>query len=62
MDIDRLCMWPRKREAGAIRWFDCRALSSSLRRLIEVGEWRFAKAKKATNAKMIDWALGDAGP
>ena len=39
---------------GAIRYFDCRALAKDARRLIEDGEWRFAKP---ANPAMVKWAL-----
>jgi hypothetical protein len=42
-------------EAGAIRYFECRELASSLKRIIEKGEWRFARPP---NAKMLAWSLG----
>lgn len=42
-------------EAQAIRWFDCRELSLSVRGIIERGEWRFSKPAKP---KMVSWALG----
>ena len=41
-------------EAGAIRYFDCAELSRDLYRIIQQGEWRFAKP---ANARMVNWAL-----
>lgn len=41
-------------KAGAIRWFDCKPLATSVRHLIETRQWRFSRS---TNQKMIDWAL-----
>jgi hypothetical protein len=41
-------------EAGAIRWFDGKALAKDVRRMIHAGEWRFASAP---NAKMLRWGL-----
>ena len=43
-------------EAGAIRYFDCRELSSAVRRLVRQRQWRFAKP---TDPRMVRWALGD---
>jgi hypothetical protein len=43
-------------EAGAIRYFDCRDLSKSVRRLVRQREWRFAKS---VDPRMVRWALGD---
>jgi hypothetical protein len=41
-------------EAGAIRYFDGRALAKTVRRIVEKKAWRF---RSAPNAKMLDWAL-----
>jgi hypothetical protein len=43
-------------EAGAIRYFDCRDLSNSVRRLVRQGQWRFAKP---VDSRIVRWALGD---
>jgi hypothetical protein len=43
-------------EAGAIRYFDCRELSSAVRRLVRQRQWRFAKS---TDSRIVRWALGD---
>jgi len=43
-------------EAGAIRYFDCRELSSAARRLVRQRQWRFAKS---TDPRIVRWALGD---
>jgi len=42
-------------ESGAIRYFNCRELSQSVRALIEEKRWRFAGS---VNPKMIRWSLG----
>jgi hypothetical protein len=42
-------------EANAIRYFECRQLAKSVRRMIHAGEWRFSTAP---NAKMLRWSLG----
>jgi hypothetical protein len=42
-------------EAGALRYFDNKALAKNVRRMIDEGSWRFASAP---NAKMLDWSLG----
>jgi len=46
-------------EADAIRWFDCQALATQVKELIEGRAWRFASAP---NAAMLRWALGPAAP
>ena len=43
-------------EAGAIRYFDCRELSSAVRRLVRQRQWRFAKS---ADPRIVRWALGD---
>jgi hypothetical protein len=43
-------------EAGAIRYFDCRELSRSVRRLVRQRQWRFAKP---ADPRIVRWALGD---
>jgi len=43
-------------EAGAIRYFDCRDLSRSVKRLVRQRQWRFAKP---ADPRMVRWALGD---
>lgn len=43
-------------EAGALRYFDNKALARNVRRLIDEGGWRFARAP---NEKMLHWSLGD---
>jgi hypothetical protein len=43
-------------EAGAIRYFDGRELSKSVRRLIRQRQWRFAKP---VDPRLVRWALGD---
>ena len=43
-------------DAGAIRYFDCRELSRSIRRLIQRRQWRFAKP---ADPRLVRWALGD---
>ena len=43
-------------EAGAIRYFDCRELSSAVRGLVRKRQWRFAKP---ADPRMVRWALGD---
>jgi len=45
--------------AGAIRFFDCLDLASSVRELITRKQWRFSKFKNGT---MISWALGEDRP
>jgi hypothetical protein len=42
-------------DAGAIRYFDCRALSRAVRLLVLQRTWRFAKP---TDPRMVRWALG----
>src|SRR5215510_13124556 len=42
-------------DAGAIRYFDCRALSKSVRRIVRQRRWRFAKP---VDPRMVRWALG----
>jgi len=41
-------------EAGAIRYFDCRELSRASRRLVQEGQWRFAKS---ADPRFVRWAL-----
>ncbi len=43
-------------EAGAIRYFDCCALSTAVRRLVRQRQWRFAKP---VDPRMVRWALTD---
>jgi hypothetical protein len=43
-------------DAGAIRYFDCRELSSAATRIVQQRQWRFAKA---ADPRMVRWALGD---
>jgi len=43
-------------DAGAIRYFDCRELSSAARRLVRQRQWRFARS---ADPRMVQWALGD---
>jgi hypothetical protein len=43
-------------DAGAIRYFDCSALSKAVRTLVERKQWRFAKA---TDPRFVRWALGE---
>ena len=43
-------------DAGAIRYFDCRELSRSVRRIVRQRRWRFAKP---ADSRMVSWALGD---
>ena len=43
-------------EAGAIRYFDCRELSSAVRRIVRQRQWRFAQS---ADPQMVRWALGD---
>ncbi|HKP30065.1 MAG TPA: hypothetical protein VJU15_11715 [Gemmatimonadales bacterium] len=42
-------------EAGAIRYFDCRSLAQSVRRVVTGREWRFSRP---VNAGMVRWSLG----
>ena len=43
-------------EAGAIRYFDCRVLSKSVRRVVRQHQWRFARQ---VDPRIVRWALGD---
>lgn len=43
-------------EAGAIRYFDCRDLSESVRRVVRQRQWRFARH---VDPRIVRWALGD---
>jgi hypothetical protein len=43
-------------DAGAIRYFDCRQASASVRKLIQQRQWRFAKP---ADPRMVRWALGE---
>jgi hypothetical protein len=43
-------------DAGAIRYFDCRDLSKSVRRLVRQRQWRFAKP---VDPRFLRWALGE---
>jgi hypothetical protein len=43
-------------DAGAIRYFDCRDLSRSVRRIVRQRRWRFAKP---ADSRMVSWAVGD---
>ena len=45
-------------EAGAIRYFDCKALASDVRSLLRNGEWRFATPPTPAMAR---WALDPPG-
>ncbi len=45
-------------DAGAIRYFDCRELSRSVRRLVRQQQWRFARP---TDPRMVRWSLGTSG-
>ena len=42
-------------DAGAIRYFDCRELSKSVRRIVRQRQWRFARP---VDPRMVRWALG----
>jgi len=42
-------------DAGAIRYFDCRELSRTARRLVRQRQWRFAKP---ADPRLMRWALG----
>jgi hypothetical protein len=44
-------------DAGAIRYFDCRELSQSVKLLVRQRKWRFARR---VDPRMVGWALGDA--
>ena len=44
-------------DAGAIRYFDCRELSRTVKLLIRRRKWRFAQR---IDPRMVGWALGDA--
>ena len=46
-------------DAGAIRYFDCRELSSAARRLVRQRQWRF---NKPVDPRFVRWALGDQEP
>ena len=43
-------------DAGAIRYFDCRELSTAARRVVRQRQWRFARP---VDPRMVRWALGD---
>jgi hypothetical protein len=43
-------------KANAIKYFDCTPLAEEVHRIIERGEWRFARSP---NAKMLAWSLGE---
>jgi hypothetical protein len=43
-------------DAGAIRYFDCRELSRSVKRIVRQRQWRFATP---CDPRMVRWALGD---
>ena len=43
-------------DAGAIRYVDCRELSSAVRGLVRKRQWRFAKP---ADPRIVRWALGD---
>jgi len=45
-------------DAGAIRYFDCRELSRTARRIVHQRQWRFARP---TDARMAQWSLGASG-
>ena len=42
-------------DAGAIRYFDCRELSRSVRRLVRQQQWRFARP---VDQRIVRWSLG----
>ncbi len=42
-------------DAGAIRYFDCRELSRTARRIVHQRQWRFARP---TDPRMVSWSLG----
>lgn len=42
-------------DAGAIRYFDCRELSTAARRVVQRRQWRFAKS---ADPRFERWALG----
>jgi hypothetical protein len=44
-------------EAGAIRYFDCAALSGQVRQIVHKRQWRFARP---VSAAMVRWSLGEA--
>jgi hypothetical protein len=41
-------------ESGGIRYFDCKILAGDVKRLIEIGGWRFANPP---SDRMVRWAL-----
>jgi hypothetical protein len=43
-------------DAGAIRYFDCRELSKSVKRLVRQRQWRFARP---ADPQMVRWAFGE---
>ena len=45
-------------ERGAIRYFDCAALSGEVRQIIRARRWLFARP---VNATMARWSLGGSG-
>jgi hypothetical protein len=42
-------------EAGAIRYFDCRALARSVRKLVQQRQWRF---NRPVDPRLVQWSLG----
>jgi hypothetical protein len=45
-------------DAGAIRYFDCRELSTAARRLVEQRQWRFGRS---VDPRLVRWAMSAAG-
>ena len=46
-------------DAGAIRYFDCRELSKTVKRLVRQRRWRFSKP---VDPRIVRWALGTTNP
>ena len=42
-------------DAGALRYFDCRELSKSVRAVVRTKQWRFSKP---VDPRIVAWALG----
>jgi hypothetical protein len=42
-------------EAGAIRYFDCRELARSVRKLVQQRQWRF---NRPVDPRLVRWSLG----
>lgn len=42
-------------DAGAIRYFDCQAMSKSVTRLVRQRQWRFTRA---VDPRLVNWAFG----